>query len=65
MRAGGRPTGTGEHLRYLGVVLAPPAGSRATSRPDVVGMAAAALRDAGLITDEQAIGAVLDLTRED
>lgn len=65
-KVGGRPVGVGAHLRYIGVVLAPPRPSWiscGTMPPKVVGESIAALRDAGLITPEQAIVAALDLTK--
>jgi hypothetical protein len=67
-KVGGRPIGTGSNLRYIGVVLAPPRPSwmsRGQMPPKVVGESIAALRDAGLITPEQAIVAALDLTKEE
>jgi hypothetical protein len=61
-KVGGRPIGTGSNLRYIGVVLAPPTGSMGRVPPAVIGASLSALRDAGLITPEQAIVAALDLT---
>jgi hypothetical protein len=56
---GGRWVGTGENLVYLGVVLAPVPGTRVP--PAVTGAALVALRDAGVITGEQALKAAMDL----
>ena len=64
-KVGGRPMGTGSNLRYIGVVLAPPVGSKDRVPPKVIGASISALRDAGMITPEQAIVAALDLTKEE
>lgn len=63
---GGAWVGRGEHLRYTGVVLVSEIpGSTAPLPPKVIGASLSALRDAGLITNEQAIMAALDLTKEE
>ena len=56
---GGRPVGTGKDLVYQGVTLAPMDGSAVP--PDVLAAALVALRDAGLISAEQALDAAMRL----
>jgi hypothetical protein len=57
--AGGRPVGIGKHLVYRGVTLAPPEGTSVP--PDVLAASLIALRDAGLITPQQALDAAMRL----
>jgi hypothetical protein len=58
---GGKPKGVGKNLVYLDVVLVPLVSPGPRVPPPVVAAGIVALRDAGVITGEQALKAAMDL----